>query len=259
MMGLEAPKSEGVRTRPSEKKRPNMCFLSLWSSILGLVAVLATSSALFAEWLVVKNESHQAGAVPVWSTQTCDGKPTLRQGTIFDNGNVGIGTSSPGYKLTVNGDFWAFSALVANATVSSTATAYSVGASSNLGVAVTNPDVRMVVNGNCKATRFVETSDATLKENVVPLDDALQALLAMRGVTYSLIVDPESKVRGQRELGFIAQEVENVVPELVQTDPEGQKAIAYTRIVPLLIEAIKEQQDQIRTLRNRLEKLKAQR
>jgi hypothetical protein len=57
---------------------------------------------------------------------------------------------------------------------------------------------------------------------------------------------------GNREMGVIAQEVEAVVPELVFTDENGLKSVAYANTVALLIEAIKEQQQQINELKGRI-------
>ena len=67
--------------------------------------------------------------------------------------------------------------------------------------------------------------------------------MSMRGVYYT-----RKDVPGPRQLGVIAQEVEAVVPEVVLTDSEGMKSVAYANIVGLLIEAIKTQQSTIDSL-----------
>ena len=61
-----------------------------------------------------------------------------------------------------------------------------------------------------------------------------------------------------RAVGFIAQEVEQVLPELVQTEntTEGYKSVQYDKVVALLVEAIKEQQKQIESLKIQVNKLK---
>ena len=66
----------------------------------------------------------------------------------------------------------------------------------------------------------------------------------MRGVSYNKIDSKENSI------GVIAQEVEKVLPEVVHTDGEGMKSVAYGNIVGVLIEAIKDQQRQIDELRN---------
>jgi uncharacterized protein YlxW (UPF0749 family) len=61
-----------------------------------------------------------------------------------------------------------------------------------------------------------------------------------------------------RTLGFIAQEVEKVLPEIVQTEntPDGYKSVQYDKVVALLVEAIKEQQKQINQLKKEVKKLR---
>jgi hypothetical protein len=96
---------------------------------------------------------------------------------------------------------------------------------------------------------LVEASDARLKENIKPITDALSKVTSLQGVHYNKIETPELE-----EIGFIAQEVEKVVPEIVTTDDteEGMKAVSYARTVALLVEAMKEQQAQIEELKLRL-------
>ena len=87
-------------------------------------------------------------------------------------------------------------------------------------------------------------SDAKLKENVVTIDNALEKVKALRGVFYNRI-DTEDK---SRKIGVIAQEVQEVLPEVVSTN-EDTLSVAYGNIVGVLIEAIKEQQTQIEELK----------
>lgn len=93
------------------------------------------------------------------------------------------------------------------------------------------------------AGTMTSNSDASLKTNVETISNALDKVLALRGVMFDRIST------GQREVGTIAQEVEQVVPELVFTDENGIKSVAYANTVALLIEAIKEQQTQINQLK----------
>jgi hypothetical protein len=93
-------------------------------------------------------------------------------------------------------------------------------------------------------------SDIRLKENVQTIDNALNKVLSMRGVTFTK--------DGKDGLGVIAQEVEEVIPQVVLTaDDEMQtKSVDYGNIVGLLIEAIKEQQEEIEALKNEITALK---
>jgi hypothetical protein len=87
-----------------------------------------------------------------------------------------------------------------------------------------------------------------LKAEVAPLNNALDSILALRGIRYkrkqvdgSETADPVSQ-----QVGFVGQELEAVCPELVATSPEGYKSVNYSRMTAVLVEAIKEQQQQIR-------------
>lgn len=96
------------------------------------------------------------------------------------------------------------------------------------------------------AVILTASSDARLKENVRPITGALALVQQLEGVLYNRIGHTAE------EIGVIAQQVEKFVPQLVHTDDSGLKSVAYANAVALLIEAIKEQQDQIDALKERL-------
>ena len=96
-------------------------------------------------------------------------------------------------------------------------------------------------------------SDARIKENVVTIDGALDKVNAMRGVYYNKIDDPEKT----KEIGFIAQEVNEVLPEAVTyAEDVDQYGVKYGNVTALLVEAVKELSDQVRDLKAELEELK---
>lgn len=110
-----------------------------------------------------------------------------------------------------------------------------------------------VKNGNITA---YWTSDINLKENIRPIQNPIEKIKSISGNNFDwkdevLATMPEEFAR-KHDVGVIAQEVEKVLPEVVQTRTDGTKAVAYERIVPLLIEAIKEQQKQIEELQTKL-------
>jgi hypothetical protein len=109
-----------------------------------------------------------------------------------------------------------------------------------------------LINGSWAAV-----SDARFKQNVEELDGALDRVLALRGVTFDWRRDdfPERHFSARRGLGFIAQEVEEIYPELVITGPDGYKSVEYAKVGPILVEAIKAQQKVIEDLTRRLERL----
>ena len=92
------------------------------------------------------------------------------------------------------------------------------------------------------AVDFNSTSDERLKDDVKTIEQALDKVLALRGVTFSWIKNGESAV------GVIAQEVEEVIPEVVH-QTGLHKSVAYGNLVGVLIEAVKEQQEQINELK----------
>ena len=119
---------------------------------------------------------------------------------------------------------------------------------------VSNPQERLRINsaGNANFSGTVTAnSDEKLKENVVGITNALEKVMDLRGVYFNRI----GKTYDDREIGVIAQEVEKVLPELVKENSDGTKAVAYQNMVAVLIEAIKEQQEQINELRSRLDDL----
>jgi len=88
-------------------------------------------------------------------------------------------------------------------------------------------------------------SDISLKKNITPIENALHLIKNLNGIKYQYNeIDCENSTEEYR-LGFIAQEVELIVPEVVKTMQDGTKAITYTDLIALLVEGIKEQQVKI--------------
>ena len=122
------------------------------------------------------------------------------------------------------------------------------------------------VNGTMEIATAYTSSDKRWKKDVEPLEGALQKIGRLKGVSYLWRRDefPKKGFPAGRQLGLIAQEVEKIVPEVVNTDSQGYKSVSYDSLVPLLIEALKEQQQTIAKLQrvtaeqdqaiNRLEK-----
>jgi hypothetical protein len=87
-------------------------------------------------------------------------------------------------------------------------------------------------------------SDRSLKENVEPLEGSLDKVLKLQGVSFDWISN------GRRDIGLIAQEVQPIVPEIVQAwGDSGKLALDYPKLTALLIEAIKELKAEISALR----------
>ncbi|MBR0076994.1 MAG: tail fiber domain-containing protein [Bacteroidales bacterium] len=102
----------------------------------------------------------------------------------------------------------------------------------------------------------LEYSDFRLKENIRPISNPLQRLQQINGIQYNMKADrfenypPLKKEEYTRdEYGFIAQELQEVFPEVVVPDEDGILSVKYTRMIPILVEAIKEQQLEIDSLK----------
>ncbi len=96
---------------------------------------------------------------------------------------------------------------------------------------------------------IVVSSDARLKANIMSLGSTLAKLLLIDGKTYTM------KKNGKQKIGVLAQDIQKVFPELVTTDDKDMLAVNYQGLVPVLINALKEQDDKISRLEKLVEKL----
>lgn len=102
-------------------------------------------------------------------------------------------------------------------------------------------------------------SDIRFKENAEPLNGAMEKVLALSGFKYDYKTDafPNKRFSSNRQIGFMAQTVEKVLPELVATDENGYKAINYAQMAPVLAEAIKELNEKVVTLEKKIKELES--
>ena len=120
-----------------------------------------------------------------------------------------------------------------------------VGGSERLEVKNSSPHV--LVSGDLNST-----SDERLKKNIKPIDNALTDICQLEGVTF------DWKDTGTQGQGFIAQQVEPIIPDVVNTDEDtGMKSINYVGLIGHLVEAIKEQQTQIDDLKAEIQSMKS--
>jgi hypothetical protein len=116
-----------------------------------------------------------------------------------------------------------------------------------------DPSYDLDVLGTIRASAdIIAYSDKRVKENIITIDNALEKVIKLRGVKYTR-KDTKDK---STKIGVIAQEVLEVLPEVVNQDDKGMYSVAYGNIVGVLIEAIKEQQNQINDLTKIINKLK---
>lgn len=105
------------------------------------------------------------------------------------------------------------------------------------------------VSGSIRTSAALyQSSDKRLKHNIRTVDDALTRIISSRGVLFD-------RDNGVDEVGVIAQEIENTIPEVVSKDNKDYLSVNYNGIVGVLIEAIKEQQELIQNLYTRVQNL----
>ncbi len=117
----------------------------------------------------------------------------------------------------------------------------------------------LYVNGSIWANGTTYASDERFKQNITAIASPLEKLQQINGVEYEMRTGEFSKNNFQkgRQMGLLAQNVEKVVPEAVN-ETDGYKGVDYARLVPLLIEALKEERNQRLADQQRIQKLEAQ-
>lgn len=142
----------------------------------------------------------------------------------------------------------------------------------NVGLSV-DPSYRLDVNGDVRAVSYITISDIRLKKDVSALTNSLDKINLLKGIIYtynaSIAKSVSPLLPGEEEqsiklvdtdetkqhLGFSAQDVKNVFPQIVHEDKDGYLGVDYVSIIPVLVEAIKEQQVMINALKEQLKKI----
>ena len=116
----------------------------------------------------------------------------------------------------------------------------------SLGGLETNADGDSIITGNLVVSGDItSTSDETLKENIKSIEGALDTVTKLSGKMFTMKSDETQK----EKVGFIAQEIEQHLPQVVSTDPNGIKSVSYGNVAALLVEAIKELNQKIEDLK----------
>jgi len=212
--------------------------------------------------------------------------------TIDSSGNVGINCNSPSSKLNVNGtlnvsgvsyfdgassvkrDIYLSTFSPTNAVsfrfvcypqtiqglISNTFQLWKYGPTSGTGTEIFRiyeSNGNLNYYGNIYASNITARSDLRKKTNITTIQDPLEKIQQMRGVYYNKKDDPSKT----RNVGFIAQDLESVLPEVVHTNThdEGYKSVSYGNITAVLIEGMKSQQSTIASMLSSISSLKASR
>jgi len=109
--------------------------------------------------------------------------------------------------------------------------------------------------GAISATAFNQTSDAELKTNISPLESTLNNVIKLQGVSYNW---KDTLLSSERQMGFVAQQVEEIYPEFVSTREDGVKTVNYAQMTSVLVESIKELHNRINQLEQQNQQLASQ-
>jgi len=196
------------------------------------------------------------GSFRIHDGTTLDDTEGTTRLTILSNGNVGIGTTDPEEKLTVAG----------TVKLGSDGSQVYIGGNRSGCFMRFNDDLWFsdpqngtidIKNGPCTdwgtmVGNFNAPSSIRWKKNIKPIEDALDKIMRLRGVSF------DWKENGKHDIGLIAEEVGEVIPEVVNYENNGKDAasLSYARLVAVLIEAIKIQQQEIDNLKREVTKPK---
>jgi hypothetical protein len=172
---------------------------------------------------------------------------TSAQIKIVSSGNVGISTPAPAYQLDVNSKESRFFYSEKNA-LHINHFGMDPRLCSTDKIVFYKTDGSGFANIECQV--LAQQADRNLNENIVSLENmGVSTIERLNGVSFSTKNDPIQRI----QFGLFAQDVESVIPEAVFTNDSTKiKSLAYSAIIPYLVEAIKEQQIQIRELNDRI-------
>lgn len=133
------------------------------------------------------------------------------------------------------------------------------GGTATCGVGGSDPAYKLFVDGDFCATGVTCPSDVRLKTSIQTIENAIDLIGHLRGVSFDWRHEeyPERNLSEKHQIGFIAQEVEAVLPELVKKSSDGYLGVDYAKITPVLVEAVKEQQKQIEQQRSEMSQMQS--
>jgi len=191
--------------------------------------------------------------------QTIGGVKTFTL-NVFVEGNVGIGTTSPGAKLDVRGGSVTVRGLDSQRDILGLGSASGdykvvVSTSGNVGIGTTGPThlIQLAGGAYCDGTGdWIAGSDRSYKKDInYDFKYGLNEVEQLKPVHYVHKQDKDNK----KQVGFIAQDILNVLPEVV-SGTEGSYGVSYGQITAVLVKAIQEQQNQIKELKDEIEKIR---
>ena len=191
--------------------------------------------------LVVNAGAGQIQEIPGTDSLELPGQLKLT-GTTVGGSDINVSGGSDGHcVITVTGH----NSNVSKLTIDGRGNGTGSGGVTNIAeFIVTNTTAEFKCKGDITA---FASSDATLKKNITPISNAVDKVLSISGNTFTW--NEKSIYNGEEGTGIIAQEIEALgLPGVTETRQDGTKAVRYDRLVPLLIEAIKELSNKVKSL-----------
>jgi hypothetical protein len=231
-------------------------------------------------WTVAKENATDGNFASYFAIHTrANGGANTERARIDSSGNLLVGQTSGSYKLSVTGSVYLNALLGTGYNASSEATLGAFGASNDTAVnssAVYNIEWKMygdasgqfwranyiarggsrTLGAYCTGTAWTNSSDIANKENITSTEYGLATVMASNPVDFQWKTMRDENGVGKKDIGFIAQEMELLVPEVV-SGGEGDKGISYGNLVAIAFKAIQEQQTLITTLTERITALEA--
>lgn len=255
-------------------------------------AIVAETPGKSAEFATQTHAGKFSGNVEITFGLFTAGGNIVADGLVTANdnltvaGDVGIGTTAPGDKLEVNGTIrldngtgngnfirfvnagtkkwailhrpWAGEHLSIYDEIGTRDVMTFESNTGEVGIGTTTPNYTLDVRGTIGNNTTLYHSDKRWKKEILTIGHALDKISKLRGVTFKWRTDEFSDMNFPEgeQIGLIAQEVEDVIPEVVNTGDDGFKSVEYANLVAVLIEAVKELKADNELLKQELKDLK---
>ncbi|PWK18565.1 tail fiber domain-containing protein [Xanthomarina spongicola] len=199
------------------------------------------------------SEAKDFGSIAIGPSAVANGVYATSIGRAQANsfGSTALGVGNVGF-----GDLWEWipEDPILEVGIGGGSNALTILKNGKVGIGTHTPSVELDVIGSIQYTGTIaDVSDERLKENIQDIENALIRVQKINGYSYNMINDKERTI----EYGVIAQEVQNVFPEIVVVvDPDkGHLGVSYIQLIPILLEALKEQQEIIEHQNNKINTL----
>jgi hypothetical protein len=203
--------------------------ITLTGDVTGTGTVTNLGNVSFAATVADNSHNHTSSNISDFNEAVADTIGAM----VTSNTESGISVTYQDSDNTLDFELTADPTLTLNGDATGSATFTNLG-NATLTVDVSSITGNLGVSGTVTAADFNTTSDIALKDNINVIDSALSKISQLNGYTFNW------KNNDKEAVGIMAQEVEQVLPQIVATGEDGYKKVSYDSLIPLLIEAVKE-------------------